>query len=114
MKRALTFLVLLLLMGAGTAHAQALSCTYSVTNLAFGNIDVTLNTTFATTATLTINCTGNRNRTARFCPNIGSGSGNPTGSNPRQMANGANRLNFNIYQASPPLRSGVRICGPTA
>ncbi|MFO1173327.1 MAG: spore coat U domain-containing protein [Hyphomicrobiaceae bacterium] len=78
------------------AHAQ--SCTFGVTNITFSGVDTTLNTTFDATATLTVNCTGNRTRTVRVCPNIGSGSGNATASNPRQLANGANFMNYNIYQ----------------
>lgn len=92
------FAVLLaLVLAPGAARAQALSCTYSITNITFSGVDVTLNTTFDATGTLNINCTGNRNRTVRVCPNIGSGSGNPTASNPRQLANGANVMNYNIY-----------------
>jgi spore coat protein U-like protein len=78
--------------------AQAQTCTYSITNIVFTGVDTTLNTTFDATGTLTINCTGIRTRTVRVCPNIGSGTGNPTASNPRQLANGANVMNYNIYQ----------------
>lgn len=77
------------------AHAQ--TCTYSISNIIFSGVDVTLNTTFTATGTLSVSCTGVRTRTVRVCPNIGSGSGNPTASNPRQLANGANVMNYNLY-----------------
>lgn len=78
--------------------ARAQSCTYGISNITFTGVDVTLNTQFFATGTLTINCTGVRTRTVRVCPNIGSGSGNATAFNPRQLANGANAMNYNIYQ----------------
>ncbi len=96
MMRLLTALLLGIAMLSYPAHAQ--TCTYSITNIVFSGVDVTLNQTFDTTGTLTINCTGNAARTVRVCPNIGTGTGNTTASNPRQLANGANRMNFNIYQ----------------
>lgn len=96
MRRLLNLLALGIVMLSGPAHAQ--TCTYSISNIVFSGVDVTLNQTFDTTGTLTINCTGNAARTVRVCPNIGTGSGNTTASNPRQLANGASRMNFNIYQ----------------
>jgi spore coat protein U-like protein len=36
----------------------------------------------------------------RVCPNIGSGTGDPTASNPRRLANGANLMSYNLYQDS--------------
>ena len=100
MMRMLATVVLALGLAAFTSAANAQTCTYGITNIIFSGVDVTLNTTFTATGTLTVNCTGNRTRTVRVCPNIGSGTGNPSASNPRQLANGANVMNYNLYAPS--------------
>lgn len=93
-----TLLALLVCLTALSMPAGAQTCTYSISNIVFSGVDVTLNQTFQSTGTLTISCTGNAARTVRVCPNIGTGAANTTAWNPRQLANGANRMNFNIYQ----------------
>src|SRR5262249_18895039 len=81
--------------------AQAFSCTFSITNLDFGNIDLTANTTFDTTGTLSINCAGGgQGDVVRICPNINAGTGGTTTGNPRFLLNGTTKLNFNLYQDS--------------
>jgi spore coat protein U-like protein len=83
---------------ATPAHA-ALGCTFTITNIAFGNINLLANTNFDTTGTLTANCTGAvANSTTRVCPNLNAGSGGTTTGNPRFMLNGANQLSYNLYQ----------------
>jgi spore coat protein U-like protein len=92
-------LVLIIAVGLpGSAWAQ--SCTFTITNLNFGNIDLTANTVFNTTGTFTANCTGNRNVTVRVCPNIGDGSGGSNNLNPRFLLSGSNQLNYNLFQDS--------------
>jgi spore coat protein U-like protein len=85
---------------SSTPAAAVLSCTFTISNEAFGTIDVTANTTFDTTATFSANCTGgSANANVRVCPNINNGVGGASGSGTiRTMLSGANQLNFNLYQ----------------
>jgi spore coat protein U-like protein len=79
------------------AHA-VLTCTFTITAVNFGNINLTANTVFTTTGTFTANCTGGTaSSTARICPNINAGTGGTTTGNPRFMLNGATQLNYNLY-----------------
>lgn len=82
------------------SQAAAQSCNFSISNLNFGNIDVTTNATFTSTATFSASCTGTAGATVRVCPNIDAGSGGTTSGNPRELINGGNQLNFNLYQDS--------------
>jgi spore coat protein U-like protein len=81
---------------AGPARAQ--SCSFTISPLAFGNIDLTANTPFTSSATYLASCSGNGNATVRTCPNIDAGSGGSTSGSPRFLLNGATQLNFNLYQ----------------
>ena len=74
--------------------AGAQTCSFSITNVNFGNINVTANTVFDTTATFSANCTGNGNRRICICPSIGLGTGGSTTGNPRFLLSGANQLNL--------------------
>jgi spore coat protein U-like protein len=80
------------------APARAQSCNVSISNLDFGNINVTANTPFTVSATYSVSCTGNANTTVRTCPNIDTGSGGSNSGSPRFLLNGATQLNFNLYQ----------------
>jgi spore coat protein U-like protein len=85
--------------GCATPAHAGLNCTFSITNLNFGNIDLTANTAFDTTGTLTANCTGGgAGKVVRICPNINAGSGGTITGNPRFLLNGTTKLNFNLYQ----------------
>jgi len=76
-------------------------CTFTITNLNFGTIDLTANTTFDTTGTFTASCSGGgQGDVVRICPNINAGSGGTTTGDPRFMLSGSNKLNFNLYQNS--------------
>ena len=79
-----------------------LNCTFTITNLNFGTIDLTANTTFDTTATFSATCSGGSSgANARICPNINAGSGGvASGGDPRHMLNGSNPLNYNMFQDS--------------
>lgn len=78
--------------------ASSQTCTFSISNIDFGTIDVTLNTTFTAGGTLVANCTGIANRRVRVCPNFATGTGDPLAYNPRRMANGASLMNYNLYR----------------
>ena len=77
------------------------SCSFSVTDIDFGNVNVLTGSNLFTTGTISITCTnGWSNSFVTICPNIGTGSGNPAAKNPRQMANTANfnqKLNYQLY-----------------
>ncbi|HEY1505788.1 MAG TPA: spore coat protein U domain-containing protein [Stellaceae bacterium] len=83
-----------------TREAQAnANCSFSITNMNFGTIDLTANTTFDATATLNISCgSGNQGDTVRICPNINAGNGGTTTGNPRFLKSSGNALNFNLFQ----------------
>ena len=80
------------------AHAAPISCGFTITNLSFGTVDLTLNTAFDITATLSANCTGDAGVVVRVCPNINAGSGGTTTGSPRFMLSGSDKLNFDLYQ----------------
>src|SRR4051812_24999583 len=79
-------------------HAVPISCGFTITNLSFGTVDLTLNTVFDITATLSANCTGDAGVVVRVCPNINAGSGGTTTGSPRFMLSGSDKLNFDLYQ----------------
>src|SRR5262249_21391135 len=67
----------------------------------FGTVDLTANTTFDTTGTLSITCQGGQhNSTARICPNLNAGAGGSTTGDPRFLLNVTTRLNYNLYSDS--------------
>lgn len=67
----------------------------------FGDIDLTQNSTFDLSATVTATCSGTPNQRIRWCANIGSGTSGANGTgDPRYMLNGSDQLNFNIFQDS--------------
>lgn len=96
---------------SGTAAAQ--SCTFSMSNVDFGTINLAANINFDTTATFQASCSGTAGRTVRICPSFGSGSsGVAAGGDPRYMLLGATQLNYNIYRnAGRTLVWGSRFWG---
>jgi spore coat protein U-like protein len=83
------------------AHpASAQSCSFTISNLDFGSINLVANAALTTSATYSASCTGTGNATVRTCPNIDVGSGGSTSGSPRFLLNGASQLNFNLYQDS--------------
>jgi spore coat protein U-like protein len=86
---------------AGNAQA-AVSCTATMTNVAFGTVDLVAGTPLPVTATLNYTCTNNAAATqARVCFNIGDGNEGLGNFNPRIMKNSAgNTLKFQLYQAT--------------
>lgn len=87
----------LALLLAAPACAQNITCTASMSALAFGTVNPLASQTDAT-ATLTYSCTNgsNQTRSARVCFSIGEPGGGAT--NPRLMSSGANKLQFQMYQ----------------
>ena len=88
-----------IILGCGDAKpaAAAITCTASMTNVAFGSVNVLPGAAVDTTATETITCSGaTANTTYRFCTDIGKGA--DVSGNQRRMASGVNRLNFDLYK----------------
>jgi spore coat protein U-like protein len=86
-----------LLLGPGTAIA-AVDCSVSTAGVAFGAYDVTLATPDDSTGTLTVTCT----RVILLDPSnvsyvLALSRGTSGSYLMRQMASGANRLNYNLY-----------------
>ena len=90
---------LLALLALSASAAKAQSCSFTMPDIDFGDVDLTLNTTFTTNVTFGVTCTGIPGRRVRVCPNFGSGSGGVAASgNPRYMLSGTNQLTYNIYR----------------
>lgn len=82
-----------------TPATAAISCTMSMTNIAFGSVNVLSGAAVDVTGTATITCSGaTANTTYRFCTDIGPGV--DVSGTQRRMASGTNRLNFNLYKDS--------------
>ncbi len=79
-------------------RAASLSCAFAISDLNFGTVDLTQNTAFDSTATLTINCSGDAGLAVRVCPNINAGAGGTATGSPRFMTSGGNSLAFDLYQ----------------
>lgn len=82
-------------LGGNGAHAQ--TCTVSMTPITFPNFNPVLGASVTQTGTLTATCTWGLLTPgyARVCVNLGIGGGS-TVQDPRQMANGVNRLQYRL------------------
>lgn len=91
-------MLLACLSGAPNSALAAYVCTVSVTSLAFGNVDVLPGTAIASTATLSLSCTGApAPNTLRMCVNINGGTAFDTTS--RFMnGSGSNQLRYQLYK----------------
>ncbi len=77
--------------------ARATTCSFSVTSVAFGSVDVTTNAAVDTTATLSITCSGVALTTVQVCVNLGAGSGGATNAANRFMKSGTIQLSYSLY-----------------
>ena len=77
--------------------AQALLCTMSASDVAFGNVDVLSGSPVDGAGTVTIDCLGVPLTTLRICLNVNAGTGGAD-VNGRYMLNGANPLRYQLYQ----------------
>lgn len=84
----------------GAAAAQ--SCSFTVSDVNFGTVDLTANTPYDTTANYTASCSGGTpGQTLHLCPNLGTGSGGANGANaPRYLLSSGNQLSYNLYTDS--------------
>ena len=97
MLRLIPIVVGCLLVATGAAMGQ--SCSFSVTNSNFGNVDTLSGAPVDTTGTVNISCNGGTlGANFRICLNINAGTGGAT-SGVRHTRNPANAaLNYNFYQ----------------
>jgi Spore Coat Protein U domain len=80
------------------SSARSQSCSFSVTNVAFGTVDVTANTAVNTTATVSVTCSALLGSPAfKVCVNLGAGSGGATNAANRFMLSGANTLTYGLF-----------------
>ena len=97
------FFVLLMIvvaMSPRAAHAQSITCSATMTNVAFGNVNPLSSQTDAN-ATLNYTCPNSANSTrfATVCFSIGDGAQGAGNSNPRLMQDGAgDDLFFQLFQ----------------
>jgi spore coat protein U-like protein len=78
----------------------AQTCTATMTDMNFGNVEVALNQDVDITGTVSINCTGaNSNQQLRFCLHLCEGSGgmDTSDANPRYM-NNSSGLQYNVFR----------------
>jgi spore coat protein U-like protein len=87
------------------AQADAVSCSVTITPIAYGTADVLLNQPVDTTGTLQMTCTGEANITVRVCANFGRMTPTPGPSSRRMMSPGGNYLNHELY--TDPARTQV-------
>jgi len=85
-------LVAAIFLGERSANAQA-TCTITTTSVAFGIYNVFASTDLASTGSLTYYCRRNVSSITLW---LGKGLYSLT-NNPRQLANGTNRLNYNLF-----------------
>ena len=85
--------------GAGFfSKARAATCSFTVTNVAFGSVDVTANAAVNTTATVSITCSSLLALGGfKVCVNLGAGSGGATNAANRFMLSGANKLTYGLF-----------------
>lgn len=98
---------MMMLSRAGLAIAAFLSaspvlaqtCTFSMTNMNFGFVNLASGNAVDTTATLNVTCTNPLalGLSVRICPSINAGSGGQSGG-VRRMLQGSNILNYQLYQ----------------
>lgn len=77
------------------AAALAQSCTVSITDMAFGSVNVVANVAVDSTASVTVNCASLL--PVRVCINLGAGSGGGASAASRLMLSGSNQLSYSFY-----------------
>jgi spore coat protein U-like protein len=83
-----------------TELASAQSCGFTMTDINFGSVNLSVGGIASTSGTFTAICTGTPGSTITICPNIGDGTSGSNSGNPRLMGNGPRSIPFNLYQPS--------------
>ena len=96
MKRLCVILLGLALMVLSTAaRAQPVTCTVSATPVSFGSYNVFNASPLDATGTITVHCTNLVSLFVNYTVKLSKGLSSSYA--PRQMANGANRLDYDLY-----------------
>lgn len=77
--------------------ARAQSCSFSVSDVAFGSVDVTTNAAADTSATVSVTCTASAPTALRVCVNLGPGGGGAANAATRHMSWGAAKLTYGLF-----------------
>lgn len=85
----------LLVLMSGEARAQ--SCSFAVSDVDFGTVDILSGGAVDTTATLSITCSGLPLNTVRVCASIGAGSGGATAT-VRRLQGPTTTIDYQLYQ----------------
>jgi len=80
------------------SHSFAQSCSVSLGNVAFGNVNTIAGAAVDTTATMTITCSGGTGGGQRICISIGAGAAGDATS--RIMNSGSNTSRYDLYSNS--------------
>ncbi len=83
---------------APTALGQ--SCSFGMTDIDFGSVNLGLSGVSPTTGTFTASCTGTPNSKITICPNLGDGTGGSLNGNPRYLKQGNKQISYGIFQES--------------
>ncbi|MBO9654913.1 MAG: spore coat U domain-containing protein [Agrobacterium tumefaciens] len=91
----------------------AQSCTFSMSDMNFGFVNLAGGAAVDTTATLSVTCNNPLSLalSIRICPNINAGSGGQSGGI-RRMLQGSNILNYQLYQNSARTTSWGSVSQP--
>jgi spore coat protein U-like protein len=83
---------------AGPVTAQ--TCTFTFSNVDFGNVDVTTGSAADSTGTFQASCSGWTSlSTVRICPHLGPGTGGAGGNgSPRTLLKSSDTLSYNLYK----------------
>ncbi|MDG4883808.1 spore coat protein U domain-containing protein [Mesorhizobium sp. WSM4884] len=92
--------IILLAIALIPSLARAQSCSFSVSNMSFSSVDTLSGSQTNSTATISMDCLGLVGQRILICPNLGAGTGGASSANARQMLNGANSLNYQLYSDS--------------
>jgi len=100
MRLGLILIIQMLALCLMTTNAYAnMSCSFSVSDIDFGDVDLAANTAFTVTGTLTASCTdGPDGELFTMCVHLDDGAGGSGSGGVRYMLNGADQLQFNMYK----------------
>jgi len=95
------FIAAALILFLWSSPSLAQTCSFSMTDIDFGNVSLSGGQFQSTTGTLTATCSGTPGQSVRVCANFNAGSGGVHASgDPRYMIQGANRLGYNIFKSN--------------
>jgi spore coat protein U-like protein len=94
------FLAGMITLAAAAAAQSATLCTFAISDINFGDVNLMDNAPIAATGTLTATCTGeSADAIITICPSIETGSGGAGSSGKTRYATqGGNRLGYNLYR----------------